>query len=39
MSVQSNYCNKLVFTPTTKAVGSELVKKYQPTALVVGKEK
>jgi hypothetical protein len=23
-------------TPTTKAVGSELVTKYQPTALVVG---
>ena len=23
-------------TPTTKAVGSELVAKYQPTALVVG---
>ncbi len=23
-------------TPTTKAVGSELVAKYQPTALVIG---
>jgi hypothetical protein len=26
-------------TPTTKAVGSELVAKYQPTALVVGDAK
>jgi hypothetical protein len=39
MSVLSNYCNKLVLTPTTKAVGSELVKRYQPTALVVGLKK
>jgi hypothetical protein len=28
-----------VGTPTTKAVGSELVTKYQPTALVVGDAK
>jgi hypothetical protein len=28
-----------VQTPTTKAVGSELVTKYQPTALVVGDAK